>query len=131
MAPRAKPEPETQAPAPEQAATAPAEQAVTVPDTGGGLTLQAVNDKVDQLIDAVKRMATGTRRTQADQTEAVAQAARDEIGKLHQAEEAERRRKGLHDRVDELEDKIRQVTEKVPREYRPITRALWVEPDDE
>ena len=94
----------------------------------GGLTLQGLADKVDDLAEAVGRALKGggSRATQKDQSEAVAAQVREEVGKIA---DAEKRTKGREDRHSALEARVKVLEEKPPKEYRRITTILWGDDD--
>lgn len=99
-------------------------------DSGSGLTLQSLSDKVDRLFDLLKHGAGGTRRE--DPAAAAAEAVRGQVEQLRKADEAEKRRNGMSTRLDAIEARLTAITEKKPRERRKVeTRMGWVGEDDE
>jgi hypothetical protein len=102
-------------------------------ETGsGGISLDGLNSKVDNLIGKVEALlkgGTGTRSraTRADEAADVASQVRSEVGKLKTEEKREAARTG---RLADLEATVKKLTEKAPVEYRRITTILWGDPDE-
>lgn len=88
----------------------------------------ALAAKVDSLADAVRAFVTGTpsggQPGQAEQGEDVAAQVRAEVGKIKEADE---RRRGRESRLDQIEQAVRKIAEKPPREYRRVTKFWWGE----
>ena len=95
----------------------------------GGLTLDGLADKVDHLAEIVKDFAKGRPRagTQADQSAAVAEQVREEVGKIAADD---RKKKAEADRLGQVERAVKAIVDRPPREYRPITKMLWGDDDE-
>jgi hypothetical protein len=101
-------------------------------ETGGehsGLTLDGLADKVDHLAEIVKDFAKGRPRagTQADQSQAVAEQVREEVGKIAADD---KKKQAEADRLGQVERAVKAIVDRPPREYRPITKLLWGDDDE-
>jgi hypothetical protein len=99
---------------------------------GGGVTLEGLNTKVDDLIGKLADLLRGgqnprARATKADDAAEVAEQVRTEVRKLGAEEKKEAARTG---RLDQLEEAVKKLTERAPVEYRRITTILWGDPDE-
>ena len=56
---------------------------------------------------------------------------RAELGKLQAAEKRKAAAEGRSNQVAELAAQVKKLTERKPREYRPITKFMWGDGDDE
>jgi hypothetical protein len=100
------------------------------PEGHAGLTLDGLADKVDALADKVTAALTGRPRaagsTTAAEADEVAGQVRSELTKIKADDD---RRQKTSDRIGQIEAKVKEITEKQPVEYRPITRWMWGDPE--
>lgn len=103
-----------------------------VPEPGGEDTpsLTELSDKVDSIIDTLKRLIPGHSDEPAAaepeaETPSVAAEVRAELAKLKQAEEAKAKRDKDKSRLDDVEAKVQKISERPPKEYSKITNAVW------
>jgi hypothetical protein len=119
-------------PQPETAAEQSPEAELPEESHGGGVTLEGLNAKVDDLIGRLGDLLRGgqnprARATKADDAAEVAEQVRTEVRKLGAEEKKEAARTG---RLDQLEEAVKKLTERAPVEYRRITTILWGDPDE-
>jgi hypothetical protein len=88
---------------------------------GHHLSLEAVNDRLDELMEKVSQLGRRRPSSAAERGTDVAEQVRGEVAKIKAAES----RQGQGDRLGALETAVKAITEKAPKEYRRITRVLW------
>lgn len=99
-------------------------------ETGRIISISNLSDKVDQLFDMLKGGGTPRRGTRADEAADVGAQVRAELGKLKDDEGRRQRGAQTAGRLDLIEQTLKTITEKAPKEHRWITRKMWGGDDD-
>lgn len=113
------------------------EQQVETPPAVAEPGGEGTNDeRIGRLESAVNEILTLIKGKPAvtasdEETTSVASEVKRELEKLRAAEDRKRERDAEKGKLAELEDKVRKVTEKPPREYRKVTRFMGWAGDDE
>lgn len=94
-------------------------------------TVKELAGKVDRLIDLVSGGARPSQAEAEPEPPSVRAEVQAELKRLKQAEQAKAERDAERGKLAELEDKVKKVTEKQPREYRRSTRFMRWAGDDE
>lgn len=84
--------------------------------------------KVDKLAEMIAGLFKGGSKPDSDaegEAASVAAEVKRELARLKAAEERKAKADGESAKVAELEEKVKKIAEKPPREYRRITSILW------
>lgn len=86
---------------------------------------------VNEILTLIKGKPAADRTDVDDEDERMALVMRKELAKLKASEDRKAERDAERGKIAQLEDTVKKITEKPPREYRKVTRFMGWAGDDE
>lgn len=90
-------------------------------------TLDSIAEKVDKLWDMLKGGDGAAKAGPEPEPASIGDEVKRELARLKAAEDRKKAADAKDGRIAELEEKVKRIAEKPPKEYRKVTQRMWGE----